>query len=103
MSVRTPSARRSPDRLPAATRITSTTHDGDDLTAPMPCSIVAVLTEEGAEIAEGDPVVAVEAMKMEQTISAHRDGVVQELKVEAGQSLTRGSLICRISSSGNPG
>ena len=44
----------------------------------------------------GDPIVVLEAMKMEQPVTAHKDGIVTDLSVEVGQTITSGGVICRI-------
>ncbi|MGI5950376.1 MAG: biotin carboxylase N-terminal domain-containing protein [Brooklawnia sp.] len=68
---------------------------GDELTAPMQGTIVKTAVADGDTVAEGDLVVVLEAMKMEQPISAHRSGVVQGL-VETGTPLGSGDVICQI-------
>jgi acetyl-CoA/propionyl-CoA carboxylase biotin carboxyl carrier protein len=69
---------------------------GDSLTAPMQGTIVKIAVEEGATVAEGDLVVVLEAMKMEQPITAHRAGTVSGLKAEVGATVTNGAVICDI-------
>ncbi|MGG5257909.1 acetyl/propionyl/methylcrotonyl-CoA carboxylase subunit alpha [Phycicoccus avicenniae] len=69
---------------------------GDSLTAPMQGTIVKVSVEEGATVAAGDQVVVLEAMKMEQPITAHKAGVVTGLKAEVGATVTNGAVICDI-------
>ncbi|WIY83302.1 biotin carboxylase N-terminal domain-containing protein [Propionimicrobium sp. PCR01-08-3] len=67
----------------------------DALTSPMQGTIAKTAVAEGDTVAEGDLIVVLEAMKMEQPISAHRSGVVRDL-VEIGTSLTSGEMICQI-------
>jgi acetyl-CoA/propionyl-CoA carboxylase biotin carboxyl carrier protein len=69
---------------------------GDSLTSPMQGTIVKVVVEEGQQVAEGDPVVVLEAMKMEQPLSAHRSGTVTGLTAEVGATVTNGAVICEI-------
>jgi acetyl-CoA/propionyl-CoA carboxylase biotin carboxyl carrier protein len=69
---------------------------GDSLTAPMQGTIVKVAVEDGATVAAGDLVVVLEAMKMEQPITAHRAGTVSDLSAEVGASVTSGAVICTI-------
>jgi acetyl-CoA/propionyl-CoA carboxylase biotin carboxyl carrier protein len=69
---------------------------GDSLASPMQGTIVKVAVEEGQEVAEGELVVVLEAMKMEQPINAHRAGTVMDLKAEVGGSLSAGAVICEI-------
>jgi acetyl-CoA/propionyl-CoA carboxylase biotin carboxyl carrier protein len=56
-------------------------------------TIVKVLVEKGQEVKAGDMVCVLEAMKMENSILAHSDGKVEELNVEAGQSVDTGATI----------
>lgn len=69
---------------------------GDAVTAPMQGTIVKVAVEEGATVAEGDQVVVLEAMKMEQPIKAHKAGVVTGLKAAVGETVNNGGVICEI-------
>ncbi|HEY7719772.1 MAG TPA: biotin carboxylase N-terminal domain-containing protein [Pedococcus sp.] len=69
---------------------------GDSLTAPMQGTIVKIAVEEGQEVAEGDLVVVLEAMKMEQPINAHKAGTVTGLSAEVGQTVTNGAVIADI-------
>ena len=69
---------------------------GDALTSPMQGTIVKVGVSEGQEVAEGDVVVVLEAMKMEQPLKAHRAGTVTDLQAEVGASVTSGAVICEI-------
>ena len=68
----------------------------DALTAPMQGTVVKVAAENGQTVAEGDLIVVVEAMKMEQPLAAHRAGVVSGLEVEPGQTVTAGTVIATI-------
>jgi acetyl-CoA/propionyl-CoA carboxylase biotin carboxyl carrier protein len=69
---------------------------GDSLTSPMQGTIVKIAVEDGATVAEGDLVVVLEAMKMEQPITAHKGGTVSGLSAEVGASVTSGAVICTI-------
>lgn len=66
------------------------------LTAPMQGTIVKVAVQNGDVVAEGDTIVVIEAMKMEQPLHAHRAGTVSGLGVEAGATVTAGTVICEI-------
>lgn len=66
------------------------------LASPMQCTVVKVNVEEGAEVSEGEAVVVIEAMKMEQPLNAHRDGVIKSLSVAAGDAISSGHVICEI-------
>jgi len=59
-------------------------------------TIVKVAVEDGAQVAEGDLVVVLEAMKMEQPLVAHRAGTVTGLAAGVGASVSAGSAICDI-------
>jgi acetyl-CoA/propionyl-CoA carboxylase, biotin carboxylase, biotin carboxyl carrier protein len=69
---------------------------GDAVTSPMQGTIVKVVVEEGQEVAEGDTIVVMEAMKMEQPLKAHRAGTVTGLQAEVGATVTNGAVICEI-------
>ncbi|WP_327697319.1 acetyl/propionyl/methylcrotonyl-CoA carboxylase subunit alpha [Streptomyces sp. NBC_00459] len=69
---------------------------GDTLASPMQGTIVKVAVEEGQEVKEGDLIVVLEAMKMEQPLNAHKAGTVKGLAAEVGASLTSGAPICEI-------
>ncbi|MCB5178496.1 acetyl/propionyl/methylcrotonyl-CoA carboxylase subunit alpha [Streptomyces antimicrobicus] len=69
---------------------------GDTLASPMQGTIVKVAVEEGQQVNEGDLVVVLEAMKMEQPLNAHRSGTVVGLTAEVGASVTSGATICEI-------
>jgi acetyl-CoA/propionyl-CoA/long-chain acyl-CoA carboxylase, biotin carboxylase, biotin carboxyl carrier protein len=66
------------------------------LTAPMQGTIVKVAVSDGDEVQEGDVIVVVEAMKMEQPLPAHKSGTIAGLAVEVGATVTAGALICSI-------
>ncbi|MER5500872.1 MULTISPECIES: biotin/lipoyl-containing protein, partial [unclassified Streptomyces] len=59
-------------------------------------TIVKIAVEEGQEVQEGDLIVVLEAMKMEQPINAHRAGTVKGLTAEVGSSISSGAVICEI-------
>jgi acetyl-CoA/propionyl-CoA carboxylase, biotin carboxylase, biotin carboxyl carrier protein len=73
---------------------------GDAVTAPMQGTVVKVAVSEGDTVATGDLVVVVEAMKMENPVTAHKDGVVTGLTLEAGASVNQGAVICEIPDAG---
>ena len=66
------------------------------LAAPMNGSVVKWLAENGADVAEGDGVLVVEAMKMETTVKAHRAGTLTRGSVDPGDTVTRGQELARI-------
>jgi acetyl-CoA/propionyl-CoA carboxylase, biotin carboxylase, biotin carboxyl carrier protein len=69
---------------------------GDAVTSPMQGTIVKVAVEEGQQVAEGDVVVVLEAMKMEQPLKAHKAGTVTGLQAEVGATVTNGAVICEL-------
>ena len=69
---------------------------GDAVTAPMQGTVVKVAVEEGQTVATGDLVVVLEAMKMENPVTAHKDGVITGLAAEAGSAITQGTVLCEI-------
>jgi acetyl-CoA/propionyl-CoA carboxylase biotin carboxyl carrier protein len=69
---------------------------GETLHAPMQGTIVKVLVEQGQEVKAGEAICVLEAMKMENSILAHSDGVVEELRVAPGQSVETGATIAVI-------
>ncbi|MFI8961209.1 acetyl/propionyl/methylcrotonyl-CoA carboxylase subunit alpha [Streptomyces sp. NPDC053493] len=72
------------------------TASGDTLASPMQGTIVKVAVEEGQEVKEGDLIVVLEAMKMEQPLNAHKSGTIKGLGAEVGASITSGAAICEI-------
>ena len=86
--------RRAPSRR--SQRSSSAAANGNTLASPMQGTIVKVAVQEGATVAEGDLVVVLEAMKMEQPLVAHRSGVVRSLVTTVGASVTAGAVICEI-------
>lgn len=73
---------------------------GDAVASPMQGTIVKVSVAEGDEVAEGDAIVVLEAMKMEQPLKAHRAGIVTGLQAEVGATVTNGAVICEIKDAG---
>jgi acetyl-CoA/propionyl-CoA carboxylase biotin carboxyl carrier protein len=69
---------------------------GDALASPMQGTIVKVVVEEGQQVAEGELVVVLEAMKMEQPINAHKGGTVTGLTAEVGATVANGAVLCEI-------
>jgi acetyl-CoA/propionyl-CoA carboxylase biotin carboxyl carrier protein len=69
---------------------------GDSVTAPMQGTVVKVAVEEGQQVSAGDLIVVLEAMKMENPVTAHKDGIVTGLSVEAGAAITQGTVIAEL-------
>jgi acetyl-CoA/propionyl-CoA carboxylase, biotin carboxylase, biotin carboxyl carrier protein len=68
----------------------------DAVVTPMQGTVLAVEVADGDEVRAGQVICIVEAMKMENEITAHRDGVVTELSIEPGQAVTTGQVVCVI-------
>jgi acetyl-CoA/propionyl-CoA carboxylase, biotin carboxylase, biotin carboxyl carrier protein len=90
-----PAARR-PTRRPPSPPGGSEPAGEDVLVAPMEGTIVKVAVEDGQQVEAGDLVVVLEAMKMEQPLTAHRAGTVAALEAEVGARVQSGATICRI-------
>jgi len=69
---------------------------GDTLVSPMQGTIVKIAVADGERVATGDVIVVLEAMKMEQPLTAHKDGTVTGLAVSVGQTVTAGAPICEL-------
>ncbi|KAB2372192.1 acetyl/propionyl/methylcrotonyl-CoA carboxylase subunit alpha [Actinomadura montaniterrae] len=69
---------------------------GDSLVSPMQGTIVKTVVEDGATVAAGDTIVVLEAMKMEQPLTAHKAGTITGLTAEVGQTVSSGAVICEI-------
>jgi biotin carboxyl carrier protein len=61
--------------------------------APMPGKIIRILVNPGDEVQEGQGLLIMEAMKMENELRASRKGIVQDLRAEIGQSVESGALL----------
>ena len=66
------------------------------VTAIMPGKIIRVLVAEGEQVAEGDVVCILEAMKMENELKAPKDGVVKALHIQSGQDVEMGAVLAEI-------
>ncbi len=69
---------------------------GARLTAPMPGTVVKVLVGEGDEVAEGQPLLVLEAMKMEQSVTAPHEGVIVSLPYGEGASVPGGGVLAEL-------
>ena len=74
----------------------ATVVSGDAVTSPMQGTIVKVAVDEGAAVSAGDTIVVLEAMKMEQPITAHKSGAVAGLNAKIGDVVTSGAVLCEI-------
>ena len=69
---------------------------GTGLTSPMQGTVVKIAVTEGQKVVAGDLVVVLEAMKMEQPLNAHKDGVITNLKAVIGETVASGAVLCDI-------
>lgn len=82
---------------PRPTRASATkTPSGDSLTAPMAGTLVKIAAAEGDSVASGQLIAVIEAMKMEQPVTAHKAGTVVGLITDIGTSIGSGAVLCRI-------
>ncbi|MCX6467011.1 MAG: biotin/lipoyl-binding protein [Pseudonocardiales bacterium] len=69
---------------------------GDGVPAPMQGTVVRIAVADGDRVRRGDLVAVVEAMKMENPVTAHKDGVVAGIAAAPGASVGQGAVLCRI-------
>ncbi len=69
---------------------------GDELVSPMQGTIVKIVAADGEQVAAGDTIVVLEAMKMEQPLTAHKAGTVTGLSISVGQTVPAGAVICQL-------
>ena len=88
--------RSAPAKKPKRDRTAAAAVSGNALTSPMQGTIVKIAVADGDEVAEGDQIVILEAMKMEQPLMAHRSGRITGLSATVGATVTSGLVICEI-------
>ena len=69
---------------------------GTGLTSPMQGTVVKIAVEEGQSVEIGDLVIVLEAMKMEQPLTAHKAGKITNLKAVIGETVSSGTVLCDI-------
>jgi acetyl-CoA/propionyl-CoA carboxylase biotin carboxyl carrier protein len=69
---------------------------GDAVTSPMQGTIVKIAVTEGQHVEEGDVVIVIEAMKMEQPLKAHKTGTITGLTTQVGATIGNGQILCEI-------
>lgn len=70
--------------------------EGHEVKIPLPGSIIAVFVKEGDVVKLGDKLLMYEAMKMENTILAEKDGVIKNIRVSVGDNILQGSVLMEI-------
>jgi acetyl-CoA/propionyl-CoA carboxylase biotin carboxyl carrier protein len=85
-----------PARKRSAGKKHSSAAGGDALTSPMQGTIVKIAVADGDTVADGDLIVVLEAMKMEQPLNAHKAGVVTGLSAAVGEVVSAGAVICTL-------
>ncbi|WP_406245936.1 acetyl/propionyl/methylcrotonyl-CoA carboxylase subunit alpha [Microbacterium sp. M] len=85
-----------PSRRSHATSV-SAGASGDAVKSPMQATVVKIAVEDGQQVVKGDLVVVLEAMKMEQPLQAHKDGVIGNISADAGTTVSAGHQLLTIS------
>ncbi|MFG7942015.1 ATP-binding protein [Streptomyces cacaoi] len=93
---------RGHDPVDAALRSAAGAHGADALAAPMPGTVTVVKAAVGDEVAEGQSLLVVEAMKMEHVITAPHAGTVRELEVTAGSTVSMDQVLAVVEPHGSP-
>ena len=94
VTVAAPAARATepPAVQKAAEQADNTSADGAAV-SPMPGTVVKLMAAQGDKVGKGQPILVLEAMKMENEITAAKDGVLSELRVAEGQSVAGGEIL----------
>ena len=95
-SLRAPKAKGPIRRKRRSGNKTNQISSDNSVIAPMQGTIVKIVASEGQVVADGDLIMVLEAMKMEQPILAHRSGVITGLEAEIGATVSSGALLCTI-------
>ncbi len=77
-------------------KVTGGAPTGDELISPMQGTIVKIVAADGEQVEAGDTIVVLEAMKMEQPLTAHKAGTVSGLSIAVGQTVPAGAVICQL-------
>ncbi|MEV6925941.1 acetyl/propionyl/methylcrotonyl-CoA carboxylase subunit alpha [Dactylosporangium sp. NPDC051485] len=96
LSSASPAAAPAPGRKRTAAKKQSGAAGGDALTSPMQGTIVKIAVADGDEVSEGDLIVVLEAMKMEQPLNAHKSGKVTSLAAQVGEVVSAGTVVAEI-------
>jgi acetyl/propionyl-CoA carboxylase alpha subunit len=74
-------------------RQSSTDEVQETIISPMPGKVIKILVSENMEVKQGDPLIVVEAMKMQSTYTAAQDAIVEKIHIEEGDSVVRDQLL----------
>ncbi|MBQ7499826.1 MAG: acetyl-CoA carboxylase biotin carboxyl carrier protein subunit [Clostridia bacterium] len=88
-----PAAPAQPSPVSAPAPSAPVSGGGEVISAPFPGSVVRICKKSGDPVKKGEPVVVIEAMKMENEISAPRDGKIAAIHVSGGQSVEKGTSL----------
>jgi acetyl-CoA/propionyl-CoA carboxylase biotin carboxyl carrier protein len=77
-------------------RAKATATSGDAVTAPMQGTLVKLAVTDGQRVRAGELVAVLEAMKMENPVTAHKDGTVTGLTIQPGDSISQGTVLCEL-------
>jgi acetyl-CoA/propionyl-CoA carboxylase biotin carboxyl carrier protein len=83
-------------RKPGRTKTAAPAADGNAVTAPMQGTVVKVAVADGDRVSTGDLIAVIEAMKMENPVTAHKDGVVSGLAADVGAAVSAGVVLAQI-------
>ncbi len=75
---------------------TAVVHKIKDIKAPMPGMVLNIMVSPGQEVAHGDALLVLEAMKMENVIKSPGEGVIKEIKVEKGKAVEKGEVLIEL-------
>lgn len=80
-------------QIPVSLSKASASSEADlaDLIAPFPCKVLKIHVKQGDKVAKNDPVIVVEAMKMEYAYSSPKDGIISKVNVSIGQVVAQGT------------
>lgn len=97
-STKTPTLLRTPvPQEPAQSKVIKKAYSGGFLVkAPLPGTVLKVLVKEGDKVNKGDKMIVMEAMKMENNITAERDGVIKSIKVSPGTTVLQNDDLLEI-------
>jgi acetyl-CoA/propionyl-CoA carboxylase biotin carboxyl carrier protein len=93
-----PSARKRPKRVERSGGSAAGAHAGDVLASPMQGTVLKIAVETGAKVEQGTLIAIIEAMKMENEVTAHKSGTVAELPISVGASVASGDTLAVIRS-----